>query len=102
MLQHTTPNLGLLSLQYELALLIGQHLRLTPMLRAFLPTALKLLECRAGHVWVDDGKGLAQLCFSFPQREQARLNDDPALAQIIDRAFLADTGIRAGAAGHRR
>ncbi|MCX8005317.1 MAG: hypothetical protein N2688_10240, partial [Burkholderiaceae bacterium] len=47
-------NLAIVSLQYELALSIGQDLHLEPMLRRFVPTALKLLGARAGAVWEGD------------------------------------------------
>ena len=76
--------LSLLSLQYELALLIGQSPRLSAMLRSFMPSALKLLDCRAGHVWLDTGTGTAAHCFSFPAREKATLSEDTQLAQLIE------------------
>ncbi len=42
----------LISVQYALALLIGQDLTLQGMLRKFLPSALKLLHCRSGYLWL--------------------------------------------------
>jgi hypothetical protein len=49
----------LVNLQYELALLVGQELRLIPMLRRFFPPALKSLGCRAAHVWLLQRHGIA-------------------------------------------
>jgi two-component system, sensor histidine kinase len=76
-------SLQLLALQYELALLIGQELRLLGMLRRFCPTALKLLGCRVAHVWIRDQNGPLEHLFSFPAREASRLNEAGALASAI-------------------
>ncbi len=62
--------LGLVSIQYALALLIGQDLDLRNMLRKFLPPALRLLNCRSGYIWLyesesDEGAGL-EPCYSYP------------------------------------
>lgn len=59
--------LRLVSLQYELALLIGQHLRLIPMLQCFFPPALKALQFRAAHVWLrNEDSGTLELSYSYP------------------------------------
>lgn len=62
--------LRLVSIQYALALLIGQDLDLRNMLRKFLPPALRLLNCRSGYIWLyesesDEGAGL-EPCYSYP------------------------------------
>ncbi|MDW8337030.1 MAG: ATP-binding protein [Tepidimonas sp.] len=77
-------NLAIVSLQYELALSIGQDLHLEPMLRHFVPTALKLLGARAGAVW--EGQGEAVLV--YPARSRAYLPPahawpPPALGQAL-------------------
>ncbi|MCC5871564.1 MAG: PAS domain S-box protein [Gammaproteobacteria bacterium] len=71
----------LVNLQYQLALLVGQELRLLPMLRHFFPPALKALGCRAAHVWLS-GDGLAppELRYSYPARDSSVWQDDPRFA----------------------
>jgi len=72
----------LVNLQYELALLIGQELRLIPMLRRFIPPALKALGCRAAHVWLcSDPASLAELRYSYPARDSSVWRDDPRFAE---------------------
>lgn len=62
--------LRLVSLQYELALLIGQHLRLVPMLKSFFPPALKALQFRAAHVWLrNEESATLELCYSYPAND---------------------------------
>lgn len=62
----------LTSLQYELAMLVGQELQLVPMLRRFFPPALKALRCRAAHVWLRSEPDQAPAhCFSYPARDSA-------------------------------
>ena len=46
----SASKLALIALQYELALVVGQDLRLPVMLRRFFTPALKLLGCRSAHV----------------------------------------------------
>ena len=55
----------LVSIQYSLTLLLGQDLHLTPMLKKFLPSALKLLECSGGCVWLR-GQGDGVIDFDRP------------------------------------
>lgn len=62
----------LVSIQYALALLIGQDLNLQPMLRKFLPPALRLLNCRSGYIWLKHSKQEDNLtpCYSYPKLNQ--------------------------------
>lgn len=55
----------LVSIQYSLALLIGQDLQVVPMLKKFLPTALKLLGCSGGGVWFKKNDGTS-IVFEHP------------------------------------
>ncbi len=83
-------SLALVALQYELALLIGQELRLGPMLRRFFPPALKLLGCRAAHVWLDEKDGEEPVHrFAYPLRESTLLASDPTLLAAM-RHYAAD------------
>ena len=68
-------NLAIVSLQYELALAIGQDLQLERMLRAFLPTALKLLGARAGAVVPE---GASEPVFIYPTRSRVAWPTDEA------------------------
>lgn len=61
----------LVSMQYALALLMGQDLELNSMLRKFLPPTLKLLNCRSGFIWLTDTNN--QLVSLLP--ENKRLHD---------------------------
>jgi PAS domain S-box-containing protein len=71
----------LVNLQYELALLVGQELRLVPMLRRFLPPALKALGCRAAHVWLrSDAVSPPELRYTYPARDSSVWRDDPRYA----------------------
>ncbi len=82
-------SLSLIALQYELALLIGQDLRLAQMLRRFFPPALKLLGCRAAHVWLKDGENNAcKHRFSYPSHDGRRLTNDPELSALVSRYAL--------------
>lgn len=73
-----SPPLRMLSLQFELALLIGQELRLLPMLRHFFPPALKAMRCRAVHVWLRrDTKAPLELRYSYPGRAAKVWRDNP-------------------------
>jgi PAS domain S-box-containing protein len=72
----------LVNLQYELALLVGQELRLIPMLRRFFPPALKALGCRAAHVWLcNDTASLPELRYTYPARDRSVWHDDPRFAE---------------------
>ncbi|MBU0654787.1 MAG: response regulator [Gammaproteobacteria bacterium] len=84
--------LELVSVQYALALLVGQDLDLRTMLRKFLPPALKLLNCRSGYIWLHNGKlpaGIATAapnpCYSYPALHGALGQDQPLLAAAIQR-----------------
>ena len=98
-------NLGLVSLQYELALVVGQELQLQPMLKRFFTSALKLLGCRAAHVWLSDEatKGF-QHRFAYPGRDVVALKNASFAAALEryqstpahgDRAVLLDEGSHA-------
>lgn len=56
----------LVSIQYALALLIGEHLELSKMLKAFIPTALKMLHCNAAFVWINK-KSQSEPIYSYPR-----------------------------------
>jgi PAS domain S-box-containing protein len=72
----------LVNLQYELALLVGQELRLIPMLRRFFPPALKALGCRAAHVWLcNDTASLPELRYTYPARDNSVWRNDPRFAE---------------------
>jgi PAS domain S-box-containing protein len=74
----------LVNLQYELALLVGQELRLIPMLRRFLPPALKALGSRAGHVWLrSNGSSALELRYTYPARDSSIWRDDPRFAETV-------------------
>jgi len=77
-MQSTKPDaLRLLNLQYELALLIGQELKLIPMLRRFFPPALKAMRCRAAHVWLrSSAKTPLELSYSYPARDALIWRED--------------------------
>ncbi|MGY6586756.1 MAG: sensor histidine kinase [Wenzhouxiangella sp.] len=81
---------SLVRLQYELAMRIGQHLQLTPMLRHFFPQALKSLGCRAAHVWLSDEPGQpARHRFSYPARDTLVWDREPrflAAARTLQQA----------------
>ncbi|MDT8991527.1 ATP-binding protein [Curvibacter sp. APW13] len=74
MKEHTNPrSIQLLTLQYELALLIGRSLVLSDMLRAFFPTALKMLGCRAAFVWLDTEPAKPRaLRYAYPRADRFR------------------------------
>jgi len=86
------PTLELVSVQYALALLIGQDLDLRTMLRKFLPPALKLLNCRSGYIWLHNDKipaGIAHAapapCYGYPALHSTLTQDQPLLASEIQR-----------------
>jgi len=79
-------SISLVALQYELALLVGQELQLKPMLRRFFLPALKLIGCRAGHVWLrDDESGLLEHRFAYPLRDTATWSSRPGMVAALDR-----------------
>jgi PAS domain S-box-containing protein len=79
--EHTSR---LVNLQYELALLVGQELRLIPMLRRFIPPALKALGVRAGHVWLrSDAASALELRYTYPARDSSVWRDDPRFAETL-------------------
>lgn len=64
----------LVSMQYALALLIGQDLDLSRMLRKFLPPALKLLNCKSGFIWLTDrNQDLVALSSNHPETKAANI-----------------------------
>ena len=84
--------LELVSVQYALALLVGQDLDLRTMLRKFLPPALKLLNCRSGYIWLHNGKIPTDIaatapnpCYSYPALHGTLGQDQPWLAAEIQR-----------------
>jgi len=82
----SNQSISLVTLQYELALLVGQELQLTAMLRRFFLPALKLIGCRAGHVWLrDDGVGLFEHRFAYPLRDAATWSSRPEMVAALDR-----------------
>lgn len=84
MVPFSNQSLSLIALQYELALLIGQDLRLVPMLRRFFPPTLKLLGCRAAHVWLrDEETGNLAHRFSYPGHDTRRLSEDGPLTEAV-------------------
>ena len=76
----------LISVQYALALLIGQDLTLQGMLRKFLPSALKLLHCRSGYIWLYSQPKLQQPnqpIYCYPQLKHNLNIVAPALAERV-------------------
>ena len=83
-----TSTLELVSIQYALALLVGQDLDLRMMLRKFLPSALKLLNCRSGYIWLHHGNvtdALPEPCYSYPALHAPLLESQPVLASHLRR-----------------
>jgi signal transduction histidine kinase/ActR/RegA family two-component response regulator len=83
-----TPTLELVSVQYALALLIGQDLDLRTMLRKFLPPALKLLNCRSGYIWLHKGEPVSaatipEPCYSYPAVHGTLTDTQPVLAKLL-------------------
>lgn len=92
----SASKLALIALQYELALVVGQDLRLPVMLRRFFTPALKLLGCRSAHVWRGEGGMTPTHVFAYPLREAAGWSDQPgwtgALASVgPERRFAVQT-----------
>jgi len=77
-------SLALVALQYELALLVGQDLRLKPMLRRFFPPALKLIGCKAAHLWLrNDQTRLFEHRYAYPMRDAASWQANVELANAV-------------------
>jgi diguanylate cyclase (GGDEF)-like protein/PAS domain S-box-containing protein len=75
----------LIATQYALSMLVGRELDLIGMWRQFLPPALKLLGCRAGHLWLqcalsDTGDALS---FSYPRLAFEDLHYAPSVGHAI-------------------
>jgi signal transduction histidine kinase/CheY-like chemotaxis protein len=83
------PTLELVSIQYALALLVGQDLDLRVMLRKFLPPALKLLNCRSGYIWLRHANmpdvAMPQPCYSYPALSNPLPEGQPILAARLQR-----------------
>lgn len=84
--------LELISVQYALALLVGQDLDLRTMLRKFLPPALKLLNCRSGYIWLHNGvipddiaNRVPPPCYGYPALYGSLEQDLPGLSAEIQR-----------------
>lgn len=83
-----STTLELLSVQYALALLVGQSLDLRTMLHQFLPPALKLLNCRSGYLWLrrcepfDTIPGI-EPCYSYPKLKIPLVDKSANLAAVI-------------------
>ncbi len=79
----------LVSIQYALALLIGQDLELHAMLRKFLYPALRLLNCRSAHVWLYAYEPFTstahQPCHSYPRLNSPLHEKLPELDRHIKR-----------------
>jgi diguanylate cyclase (GGDEF)-like protein/PAS domain S-box-containing protein len=76
----------LIATQYALSMLVGRELDLTGMWRQFLPPALKLLGCRAGHIWLQcvlSDAGADAISFSYPRLAFADMNHAPLVRQSI-------------------
>lgn len=79
-------NLALIALQYELALSVGQDLRLDVMLRRFFTPALKLLGCGSAHVWRDGVEpDRPTHVFAYPLRESILWVDRPGWREAVER-----------------
>lgn len=92
-----STTLELISVQYALALLVGQSLELRTMLHQFLPPALKLLNCRSGYLWLRRCEPFAKIpgiepCYSYPKLKIPLANKSATLAAAIqpiaDNAWL--------------
>lgn len=76
---------SLLSLQYELALLVGKDLKLFPMLRQFFMPALKMLGCQSAHVWLrQNDQPHPQWVFSYPTANSQQWADNLELNTLVD------------------
>jgi signal transduction histidine kinase/ActR/RegA family two-component response regulator len=86
----------LVSIQYALALLIGQDLNLRLMLRKFLPPALKLLNGNGAYLWLHTCEPAApqlngiEPCYSYPRLHKGLAAHCDALAQQIQALVATD------------
>ncbi len=83
-----STTLELVSVQYALALLVGQSLDLRTMLHQFLPPALKLLNCRSGYLWLRrcepfDAIAGIEPCYSYPKLKIPLVDKSANLAAVI-------------------
>ncbi len=83
-----STTLELVSVQYALALLVGQSLDLRTMLHQFLPPALKLLNCRSGYLWLRrcepyDALTGIEPCYSYPKLKIPLADKSATLAAVI-------------------
>ncbi len=92
----------LIALQYELALLVGQDLKLTPMLRRFFASALKLIGCKAAHVWLwNEQTAQFERRFSYPLRDATVWQTDARFAAAAATAHATPTQMRIISIGER-
>lgn len=84
--------LEIVSVQYALALLIGQDLDLRTMLRKFLIPALKLLNGRSGYIWLHNGlvpediaTTVPNPCYGYPLLQGSLEQELPLLAAELRR-----------------
>ncbi len=84
--------LEIVSVQYALALLVGQDLDLRTMLRKFLPPALKLLNGRSGYIWLHNGLVPEDIaikvpnpCYAYPLLHNSLEQELPLLAAELRR-----------------
>jgi signal transduction histidine kinase/ActR/RegA family two-component response regulator len=79
----------LVSIQYSLALLVGRDLQLEPMLRKFMPTALKMLGGAWGAVWLNTDEtvelNLREPTYSYPSFNTAAL---PGYEDFVEKLHL--------------
>jgi diguanylate cyclase (GGDEF)-like protein/PAS domain S-box-containing protein len=75
----------LIATQYALSMLVGRDLDVIEMWRQFLPPALKLLGCRAGRMWWQDGVSEAgeEISFNYPRLAFADLQHAPLLTRAM-------------------
>lgn len=79
----------LVSMQYSLALLVGRDLQLEPMLRKFMPTALKMLGGSWGAVWLKTDEhldlDLYKPAYSYPKFSIHAL---PGYEDFVEKCYL--------------
>ncbi|MGD9107844.1 MAG: bifunctional diguanylate cyclase/phosphodiesterase [Gammaproteobacteria bacterium] len=78
-------NLRLLTLQYELTMLIGHSLNLQEMLEFFLPKTLAYLNCATGHIWLlNKDTNLMEHSYSYPRVTTMEFN---ILQKMVNQFF---------------
>ncbi len=88
---------NLIATQYALSMLVGRDLDLLGMWRKFLPPALKLLGCRAGHLWLHDAVSdkADAATFNYPRLAFADMAQQaPPVAQAMQ-LRQSDAALRA-------